>query len=191
MSNTAGDLPTVLSSADSGGRVRANLLFAVACAVIIIVAYQGIALWPRLPERMPIHFGITGEPDGWSGKNWFSVFGVLVMAAFMLAIMGVAASSLLGAKYYNFPGKERIVRLPREQQDYVLAPVREGLAWIGSGCAVGLALMCRDSWLVALHQRAGISPWSMPIPLAIGLAAIILGIVTANRRASELSDTSS
>jgi hypothetical protein len=180
--------PTDHPSADSPGRFRAQVLLTLAAAVIVIVAYQGIALWPRLPDRMPIHFGITGAPDGWGGKNWFSVFGILVTAAFLLVIMGLAASSLLGAKYYNFPGKERILKLPRERQDAVLAPVREGLAWLGSSTAIGLAMMARDSWLVALHQRAGISMWPMPIALVVGMAAAIIGIVHANRRAHELGD---
>jgi len=177
-----------ISSADSASRFRARFFLALAAVVIVVVAMQGMSLWPRLPDRIPIHFGAGGAPDGWSGKNWFSVFGVVIMAAVLLVILGLASSELLGARWYNFPGKERILKLSREQQEYAIAPLREGMAWIGSGCAIGLALMTRQSWQVALGSREGISPWTMIVPLAVGFAAVIMGIVYANRRAREVSE---
>ncbi len=169
-------------------RLRVAVLLAVGAAAIAFAAYQGMQLYPRLPDRMPTHFGASGEPDGWGVKSWFSVFGILAIDALMLAILGFAASGRLGAKYYNFPGKERVLRLPREQQDLVMAPLREGMAWMASAVTVALAMMARDSWLVALGERGGISVWPMPVALAIGMAAVIMGIVKANRRAAALGE---
>jgi hypothetical protein len=177
-----------LSPADSPGRFRGRFLLGLAAVVVLLVAMQGISLWPRLPDRIPIHFGISGAPDGWSGKNWFSVFGMLVMAAVLLVILGLASSELLGARHYNFPGKERVLKLSREQQGYALAPLREGFAWLASGCTIGLALMARESWQVAMGSREGISSWTMLVPLGVGLAATVIGIVYANRRARELGE---
>ena len=177
-----------LSSADSANRFRARFVLGLTAAVVLVVAMQGMSLWPRLPDRIPIHFGAGGAPDGWSGKNWFLVFGVVIMAAVLLVIFGLASSELLGARWYNFPGKERVLKLSREQQRYALAPLREGMAWIGSGCTIGLALMARESWQVAMGSREGISSLTMIVPLAIGFAAVIIGIVCANRRAREVSE---
>ncbi len=176
-----------LTDADTNGRLRVRFLLALAAAVLIVVALQGHALWPRLPDRIPTHFGIGGRPDAWSEKNWFSVFNLLVFAAVLLALMGFAASARLGARWYNFPGKERILILPYEQQVHVLAPLREALAWLGSSCTIAMALMARDGWGVALGQREGISAWLIFTALAIGLTAVALGIIAANRRAGELA----
>ncbi|MFB3883306.1 MAG: DUF1648 domain-containing protein [Armatimonadota bacterium] len=170
---------------DSARQLRGRLLLGLAALVVLLVLMQGVALWPRLPERIPVHFGLTGEPDGWSGKGWFSVFGLLGLAAVLLITFGAASSRLLGARYYNFPGKERVLKLPREQQDYVLSPLREGMAWLGSSVAIAMALMARESWQVALGQRAGMPVWVFMVAFGVGVAAVIVGIVQANLRAGE------
>jgi uncharacterized membrane protein len=51
--------------------------------ILLILAMLGFALWawPRLPGRIPAHFGIDGRPDAWTGKgisSWFALPGVAV-----------------------------------------------------------------------------------------------------------------
>lgn len=41
--------------------------------------------WPRLPERVPTHFGVGGAPDGWGSR----AMGALLMPAVMAFIVGV------------------------------------------------------------------------------------------------------
>jgi uncharacterized membrane protein len=38
-----------------------------------LLAFVAVAVWvlPRLPESVPIHFGSSGEPDGWGSPYWF------------------------------------------------------------------------------------------------------------------------
>jgi hypothetical protein len=96
----------------------------------------------------------------------------------------------LGARYYNFPGKERVLHLPSPQQDHVLAPIRESLAWLGAGIGIGLALLCRQAWAVALARRETISPGVMLAPMAIGFAAVVFGITQTRRRIGRLEQAS-
>ncbi len=42
----------------------------------------GLALWNRIPERVPIHFGPDGAPDEWGSK----VIAIFVMPLFFAAI---------------------------------------------------------------------------------------------------------
>lgn len=42
--------------------------------VLLVPILVGLLLWDRLPERIPSHWGINGEVDGWSSKA-FAVFG--------------------------------------------------------------------------------------------------------------------
>ena len=44
-------------------------------AVILLPVLVGVLLWNQLPEKMPTHFGVGGNADGWSGKP-FAVFGL-------------------------------------------------------------------------------------------------------------------
>ena len=50
--------------------------------IILLPIVAGLILWNRLPEQIPMHWGPTGEVDGWGSKPLF-VFG---MPGFMLAI---------------------------------------------------------------------------------------------------------
>lgn len=47
----------------------------IASGIILLPILMGLLLWNQLPERMPTHFGIGGNADGWSGKP-FAVFGL-------------------------------------------------------------------------------------------------------------------
>lgn len=42
---------------------------------IVLLLLAGRVLWNRLPERMPIYFGLDGQVDGYAGK----AFGVLAL----------------------------------------------------------------------------------------------------------------
>ncbi len=54
--------------------------------VTLLPILAGLLLWDQLPDRMPTHFGVGGEVDGWSGKP-FAVFGVpLMMLAFHVIV---------------------------------------------------------------------------------------------------------
>lgn len=54
----------------------------ITCAVILLPVIAGLLLWNRLPDRIPTHWGIGGEVDGWSGKG----FAVFAMPALMLGL---------------------------------------------------------------------------------------------------------
>jgi hypothetical protein len=41
-------------------------------------------LWPRLPQRLATHFGISGEPDGWSTPSQFSIVVAAVLGIFVV-----------------------------------------------------------------------------------------------------------
>jgi uncharacterized membrane protein len=51
--------------------------------------FVGLILWNKLPAEIPTHYGITGEPDGYSSKA-MTVFGVApLMLRFQLLILYV------------------------------------------------------------------------------------------------------
>lgn len=54
----------------------------VSSVIILLPVLAGVLLWDRLPERMAIHWGFNGEPDGWASRD-LAVFGLPV---FMLVL---------------------------------------------------------------------------------------------------------
>ena len=55
-----------------------------------VAAIQMTHYYPLLPERLAVHFGSSGEPDGWSSKGEFMVLFGAMEAFFVLFGVGMA-----------------------------------------------------------------------------------------------------
>jgi uncharacterized membrane protein len=62
------------------------------------------AHWDQIPEIFPVHWGIDGQPNGWSGRTPMGVYGPLIMGAAI-----VAGLSLIT---YGVLREARVVRVP-------------------------------------------------------------------------------
>jgi len=47
--------------------------------------------YSRLPERVPIHFGLDGKPDGWGVRSWIWLLPVVGLLAWALCAVPVLA----------------------------------------------------------------------------------------------------
>ncbi|WP_328294586.1 DUF1648 domain-containing protein [Kineococcus sp. NBC_00420] len=63
--------------------------YAVAAALLVATAGFGVLRYPDLPDPFPTHWGGAGEPDAFAAKGFWSVFGPLVVAIGLLALLGV------------------------------------------------------------------------------------------------------
>lgn len=63
-----------------GLRARRGTLIATTI-VPLLPLLAGTVLWNRLPEQMPIHFGLDGQVYGYAGK----AFGVLALPSIQVA----------------------------------------------------------------------------------------------------------
>lgn len=55
------------------------------CSAIIVFSFASVVyFYPALPESMVTHWGISGEPDGYSGKNMAFAFPILTLFFFLL-----------------------------------------------------------------------------------------------------------
>ncbi len=69
--------------------IKRNLVkLLLASAVILLPMAVGMVLWYELPASMAIHWGVSGDADGFSGKG-FAVFGLplILLALFWLAVV--------------------------------------------------------------------------------------------------------
>ena len=67
-------------------------MLALTSVIILLPALAGVILWNRLPEKMPTHWNMAGENDGWSSKP-FAEFGLplIMLAAQWLCLLGTTA----------------------------------------------------------------------------------------------------
>ena len=50
----------------------------------------GVVMYPRLPDQIPVHWGISGEIDRWSDTSFLSVFQLPLMALGLYVLFVVA-----------------------------------------------------------------------------------------------------
>lgn len=70
---------------------------ALAVIVLAIATAVNVALYPTLPDPIPVHFNVAGEADGWAAKSVWSVFGILIIGAAIVVLLSVL--SVFAARY--------------------------------------------------------------------------------------------
>lgn len=140
---------------------------------VLILLTAGYALFvfggaPQLPDRVAIHFGLSGQADGWANRD----HAILIFEALMVV---PAIFLLLAAAMEFFPNGA--FNLPN--RDYWLAPERRAQTvaavsrqMIGMGCLMVLFL-AGIFWLTIEANR--LTPPRLPmnlfLPLLIGFLA--------------------
>lgn len=74
-----------------------DLVIAMAAALAAGIAVMAVKAWrlgadnfDRLPDRIPIHFGLSGKPDAWARKSRLSVF----WAPVALGVIGILMAGI-------------------------------------------------------------------------------------------------
>lgn len=75
--------------------------------LILLPIAAGLILWNRLPEQMPIHWGMNGQPDGWTSR-FMGVFGTPL---FLLAMHWFSALAVVFADPKKQNHSEKITRM--------------------------------------------------------------------------------
>lgn len=79
--------------------------------LILASLLAGIYFYPQLPDKMPSHWNIRGEVDGWSSKNfavWF--FPLLNLGLYLMMIL-MPKIDPRRANYARFSGAYRAIRI--------------------------------------------------------------------------------
>lgn len=123
----------------------------ITTVVMLLPVLVGLILWNKLPERVPTHFGLSGESDDWSSKA-FAVFGLpaIIMALHWVCVLG---SLKMDPKAHNIDGRMMGLVL-------WICPV------ISVVCGIGL------TYGTALGLDMNVQIF---MPLLVGLVMVIIG----------------
>jgi hypothetical protein len=135
-----------------------NILEALAALGLIAPVYYLIKLWPQLPDRFPTHFGVTGAPDAWGGRE--SLLPLLIIGLFLYALL--TGLSFL-PQVYNYPVE---ITPDNAERQYRLA--RGLILWMKVELVWLFGYTQWSSIQVALGGASG---------LGIGFLPVILGVV--------------
>lgn len=143
-------------------------------ALILAQAALGLALaatYSSMPERMAIHFGPDGRPDGWESRSAYATY--LMSASVLISLL------CTGPLYLARKLPDSLINIP--ERDYWLAPERRDEAHARL-FTLGLAIATATTVLfIALHLLTVRANRSQPPRLAqaeaFGLIAIFLAIL--------------
>lgn len=148
--------------------------------ILALIATAGVLLllgavpfaWQQLPERIPTHFGLSGEPDAWGGK------GTLVILPIVGLILYVSMMALARVPHiYNYPvtiterNAEAQYRLGRK----LLLTVNAFTTWL-------LACLVLEAISVALGRQGGLSPVFLVVLLVAPIGILIGYLILASRQ---------
>ena len=123
----------------------------VSLALIVTAFAFSAALYPRLPERLPTHWNIQGQPDGFTGKPWGPFLLPLLMTGLYLLLLVLPRISPKGYRFEAFRGVWEIVR------------------------TAILAFLFLVHILVLLSATGARVEMNRAIPIGVGLLLVLLG----------------
>ena len=145
------------------GLSPADLAVELAGAIAILVSILPIVqFWAVLPDRIPIHFGLGGQPDTWGDK--VTIWIVPAVAAIIFVVLTAVSRY---PHTFNYP-----VRITQEnaRRQYLLA--RSLLVWLKAEICWLFAFIVRQQILVALGNAQTLS-----VELVFGLTFLIFATV--------------
>lgn len=144
---------------------------ALAVIVLAVATAVNVALYPTLPDPVPVHFNIAGEPDGWAAKSVWSVFGVLMIGAAVVVLLTVL--SIVAARYsartQADDNAEQATLRTRVQRSMLTSLLSE-LSFV---IALGISA-------IELAQRLLPGVTSATAISAIGLVVLVMAVIIGN-----------
>jgi uncharacterized membrane protein len=119
--------------------------------IILATVAFGVAVYDRLPERMPMHWNARGEVDGYGSRFW----GTFAIPAFLLVLWGI-----LRAVPYLDPRRENIEKFRGAYEDLIIAVI--AFTAMIQVAVVGSAL----GWPIAVGRI---------VPVGVGVLFLYLG----------------
>jgi uncharacterized membrane protein len=84
-----------------------------------------ILRWPDLPDKIPMHFRLSGAPDAWEARSWTSWFALPLSGLGITALMYLSAwMAKRFPRAVNVPAKDLYVSLPPASRAPILARVQ-------------------------------------------------------------------
>ncbi|KUG02645.1 hypothetical protein ASZ90_020013 [hydrocarbon metagenome] len=138
--------------------------------------------YPLLPEQVPTHFGLTGAPDTWAAKGFWSVFVLPLVGAMVWLSMLLINYFLIirpddPGRFINLPRQHK-EKLGREQLEYIRTTTARGMMLLNLTLAAMIATFQYGSIKTALGHQEGLGMIALVFAAAILIESIGLSIKT-------------
>jgi uncharacterized membrane protein len=145
-----------------------------------------VMVYPRLPERFPRHFDLSGQPDAWAERSllaWLLLPIVATGVAGLLQLTGRFAES--NPQLWNVPDKPRFLALSREERAPVIHRLQNFMSLVS--VMVTLVMMVVQA---SIYRAATAPQPRMPVytlaAIALLIGALLMGALRLNRTVAAL-----
>jgi uncharacterized membrane protein len=146
--------------------------------------------WPRLPDLVPGHIGLSGVTR-WDAKQNSLWFILPIMGSVHAVIMyGISTLADGSAQSFNMPQKKRVLALPKEGQRFVMQPMRGFMYGMATWLLALMFYIQYSFYRAAMESRTGEPDTGGMLPV-IGLMLVVVFVMvgwlnrSANRRIAE------
>lgn len=158
-----------------------------------------VAVAPSLPERLPVHFDLSGRPDAWSSSRawwWFlpALATVLVVLLAFLVPPWTEKLARANSRWLNVPDAARFRALPEAARVRAIGPLRTGMEVLGLELQLLLAIVMAA--VAGGDREVPLDPLWMAAAIVLLLATIVwmtvrgLRAVRAETRGDSAPDAS-
>lgn len=137
-----------------------------------------IAVFDRLPDTIPMHFGPSGAADSFATRSigsWFALPAIGIGTTVLLLILARAAERR--PELYSVPSKELLLSLPSKQQQPFFAQITTLLLLLSTSVLLVFIAIHYDSWRVAIGAQQGLSAVSWAaLGLCLGSSLLLMPI---------------
>jgi len=168
--------PGMEPDGETGPRPYGQWTLDIWLSALLYVAYAHTRrVAPRLPDRIPVHFDFSGQPDGWGPVGFWGLYGVLIIAALVAVGTSVAIWFMARAR-----DPRRLINLPPKQKERLTPAAAERVRVVlmrslGLMKLVTVLMLVHMHWLsleVALGEREGLGF----VPLGYTIVVIFLSL---------------
>lgn len=165
------DVPVRLAANVTAARVSAPIPFGWYLAATVLLAIAtgiGVAVYPALPDPLPIHWDLNGVANGFAQKSVWSAFGVVLVGLGVVALLFALSFLVRVARPRRMASDSPALATRRaEVQQHLLGGLLGQITLITSALLAGLTIA---GWLA---PTSGFLP-IVSIVLFLGLLALAI-----------------
>lgn len=135
-------------------KLKHKIYFSIAALLALVSWAIAIYYWDKLPQVIPIHFGISGQADGWANK---SIFNVFLMPFLQSLLLGLFVILYYKPQYSDIPTTMWLMTLDKKHRDHAFSLIR--IMLVGMSLWIGLLFtyITYGSNVSALNHDLGLS----------------------------------
>ena len=140
-----------------------NVLNVLSVILLVSISLYIFFVWNKLPEKIPTHFNIAGEVDGWGGKG--SLWILPVMGLFLYTVLSILSRF---PHVFNYP-----FNITEENAPRLCLESRRMMVILNFELISFFSLISWES-VQAAYGKGGMTVWQVPIFLIVVIGSIVI-----------------